>query len=83
MNNGNVLTVSMTDDTKIEIIVLDIIEMIDKEKKYIIYSLNNNLSDDIYISILHEDENTYKLETIEDEEELKSIEEYLKELNES
>ena len=50
-------------------------------KKYIIYSLANSDNDDMFISILNESDNNYSLETIEDEKELRMVEDYLIKVN--
>jgi len=68
------LTVKLNgQDVTIE--VLDIIEDNENNKEYIIY--NPEGTEDVYMSILEEDETTYTLKTIENEEEAKRLESYL------
>ena len=64
-------------DNYMDIEVLDIVEIEELKKKYIIYTLQEQENDDIFISILNEDEETYELTTIDDIEELKKVEEFL------
>ena len=70
-----ILTVKIN-DKEVKIEVLDIIENEDNNKEYIIYSPEG--TEDVYMSILEETEDTYTLKTIEDETEVKMLEEYLK-----
>lgn len=71
---NNILRVR-TDDGIVEIEVLDIIENETLNRNYIVYRFRNQ--DDVLISILNETEDSFSLDTIEDEEEFNSIEEYL------
>lgn len=71
----DILTVKIN-DKEVKIEVLDIIENEDNNKEYIIYSPEG--TEDVYMSILEETEDTYTLKTIEDETEVKMLEEYLK-----
>ena len=70
----NQLTVKLNGQDVI-INVLDIIEDNENNKKYMIY--NPEGVEDVYMSILEEDDTTYTLKTIEDEEEANRIEAYL------
>lgn len=70
----NMLTVKLNGQD-VTITVLDIIEDNENNKKYMIY--NPEGTEDVYMSILEEDETTYTLKTIEDEEEAKRLEDYL------
>ena len=71
---NNILRIR-TDDGIVEIEVLDIIENETLNRNYIVYRFRNQ--DDVLISILNETEDSFSLDSIEDEEEFKSIEEYL------
>ena len=71
---NNILRIR-TDGGIVEIEVLDIIENETLNRNYIVYRFRNQ--DDVLISILNETEDSFSLDSIEDEEEFKSIEEYL------
>ena len=79
--DNNILKVKIMGGNYVDILVLDIIEMKATNKKYIIYSLANSDNDDMFISILNESDNNYSLETIEDEKELRMVEDYLIKVN--
>ena len=79
--SDNILRVKIMGGNYVDILVLDIIEISDTNKKYIVYSLANSDNDDMFISILNESDTSYNLETIEDEEELKIVEDYLIRVN--
>ena len=79
--DNNILKVKIMGGNYVDILVLDIIEMKATNKKYIIYSLANSDNDDMFISILNESDNNYSLETIEDENELRMVEDYLIKVN--
>lgn len=64
-----------TDDGMIEIEVLDIIENETLNREYMVYRIKDK--DDVLVSILNETENSFSLDTIEDEVEFKSLEDYL------
>ncbi len=64
-------------DKDVSIDVIDIIEKDDVNKKYIIYTIDGD-DDNVYMSILDENETTYNLLEIKDENEAKLVEEYLK-----
>lgn len=61
---------------KLTIDVIDIFSPEGKEKEYILYSIG----DDVYASILVEDETTFGLVTIEDEKEMELVKERINEL---
>lgn len=73
----NILSVKIMGGNYIDIMVLDIVEIADINKKYIVYSLVNSDNDDMFISILNEKDGSYSLETIEDEDEMRVVENYL------
>ena len=77
----NILNVVAQNGENIRISVIDIFEGNYQGvlKKYIVYSLLN--SEDILISILNEDENSFRLDGILSDEEFKYVENMLLELN--
>lgn len=79
--NENKLEVQVMGGNKLVINVIDIVEIADNDKKYIVYTIDNSGNEDMFISILNEDEKSYSLDTIEDENELKMVEEYLVKVN--
>lgn len=56
--------------------VIDIFSSENDDKEYMLYSVG----DDIYASILIEDDNTFALKTIEDEKEMKIVKERISQL---
>lgn len=78
----NRLSVNNVNGEKIDIIVLDIVEGLYNNiaKKYIVYCLENN-SDDIMISILNETDDSFSLDTINDNEEFQYIQNLLLEMS--
>jgi len=77
--DDNKLTVEFN-GTKLTIEVIDIIENDENGKKYIIYTVDG-ADDNVYTSILEEDETTFSLKSIDDEQEAKELEEYLEALS--
>jgi len=71
----NKLTVKFN-DSDVDINVIDIIDNLDNNKKYIVYNADG-FDDDFYISILEEMEDSYTLQEITDENEFKMVEDYL------
>lgn len=63
-------------DKDVEINVIDIIDNLDENKKYMVYYVEG-YDEDFYISILEETENSYTLKQITDENEFKMVEDYL------
>lgn len=78
----NKLSVNTVNGGKIDIIVLDIVEGLYNNiaKKYIVYCLDNN-SDDIMISILNETNDSFSLDTIDDNDEFQYIQNLLLEMS--
>lgn len=78
----NRLSVNVANGGKIDIIVLDIVEGLynNIKKKYIVYCLENN-SNDIMISILNETDDSFSLDTIDDNSEFQYIQNLLLEMN--
>ena len=65
----------MTNNGEVEIEVLDIINNEENGKEYMAYRFKGK--DDVLISIVNYSENSYSLDTIEDPNEFKEIEDYL------
>lgn len=61
-------------DTVID--VIDIIENNDNGKRYMLYTIDGD-EEDVFMSLLEEDENSFTLLDIEDPQEAKYIEDYL------
>ena len=69
---NNKLKVTIEDGTIVDINVLDIVDSLEFNKTFIIYTVNND-EDTIFSSILNEDETSYSLDTITDQKELDFI----------
>ena len=69
---NNKLKVTIEDGTVVEINVLDIVDSLEFNKTYIIYTINNE-EDTVFSSILNETETSYSLDTITDQKELDYI----------
>ena len=70
------LTVKLN-DKDVLIDVVDIIESEDYNKEYIVYTIDGMEEDQVFVSILNESEETYSLDTIEDDEEFNHVNELL------
>ena len=68
----NKLTISLEDGTKAVIEVLDIIDSNIYDKTFIIYKFEND-EDNIFASILNEEEKSYSLDTIINQDEINYI----------
>ncbi len=68
----NKLKVTIEDGTEVVVNVLDIVDSLEFNKTYIIYTVNDE-EDTIFSSILNETETTYSLDTITDQKELDFI----------
>lgn len=78
----NILTVTIDNEGNyIDIRVIDFLEDNESNKTYIVYNILNDQNEEVYISILDEKEDSYTLRTIEDEEELKMINEFYDQSN--
>jgi hypothetical protein len=75
----NKLIVKREDGNDLSITVLDIFDSEDEQKQFIIYSVEDN-EDNIFASILVEDENSYELKTIENEEDAKLVNKRIEEI---
>ena len=72
---NNILKLKTNDNNEVEIEVLDIINNEEKNRDYIVYRFRDK--DDVLISILNQTENSFSLDTIEDANEFRDIEDYL------
>ena len=72
---NNILKLKTDNNGEVEIEVLDIINNELQNKDYIVYRLRDK--DDVLISILNQTETGFSLDTIEDANEFREIENYL------
>ena len=72
---NNILKLKTDNNGEVEIEVLDIINNELQNKDYIVYRLRDK--DDVLISILNQTETSFSLDTIEDANEFREIENYL------
>lgn len=72
MDFDNTLEVTIEDGTKVKVNVLDIVDSVEYNKTFIIYTVNDN-EENIFASILNETEDSYSLDTITDSNELEYI----------
>lgn len=77
----NILTVNSENGKKIKLNVIDIIAIEELNKEYIIYTIEGDNSDNIYASILIEDETTYTIKTIENDEEWEIVQNIINEMS--
>lgn len=70
--DDNKLKVTIEDGSEVTINVLDIVDSLEFDKTFIIYTVNNQ-EDTIFSSILNEGENDYSLDTISDQKEIDFI----------
>ena len=75
MENNNSLKLKDNNGNNIEIEVLDIINDEDLNKEYMVYRIKDQ--EDVLISIINQTETNFSLDTIEDANEFKAIEDYL------
>ena len=73
--DNNILKLKTENGNFIEIEVYDIINNEENNKDYIVYSIKGK--EGAFISILNQNETSYSLDTIEDANEFKEIEDYL------
>ena len=82
---NNKLEVTIEDGTTVTVNVLDIVDSLEFNKTYVIYTVNEEETT-IFASILNEDEDTYTLETIINQREIdfidKEIDRVVEELSE-
>ena len=68
----NKLKVTIEDGSEVTVNVLDIIDSLEFNKTFIIYTVNDN-NENIFASILNETETTFSLDTITDTREIDYI----------
>lgn len=68
----NKLKVTIEDGSEVTVNVLDIIDSLEFNKTFIIYTVNDN-DENIFASILNETETTFSLDTITDNKEIDYI----------
>lgn len=69
---NNKLRVTIEDGSEVTVNVLDIIDSLEFNKTFMIYTVNDN-DDNIFASILNEKEETFSLDTITDNKEIEYI----------
>lgn len=72
---NSILRIKNNDGNDIEIEILDIINDENSSKDYMVYRIKDQ--EDVLISIINQTETSFSLDTIEDENEFKAIEDYL------
>ncbi len=77
MNENNTKLNVKLNEKDVTIDVLDIVQSEEYNKEYIVYTIDGMPEDQIFISILNETEETYTLDTIEDENEFNFVNELL------
>lgn len=79
--DDNKLTVSAEDGKRLDIDVIDIIDANNRfNKEYIIYTISGN-KDNVFASVLKEDDNSFTLETIPTQEEYEFVNSRILELD--
>lgn len=80
----NIITITDVDGNQYEVEVLDIFNVVGyDDKDYILYTMNTEIDADnvkAYVSILEQNGDDYSLVKIENEEELRAVEEAIKEV---
>ncbi|CCX36186.1 unknown [Clostridium sp. CAG:1000] len=69
---NNKLKVTIEDGSEVTVNVLDIIDSLEFNKTFMIYTVNDN-DENIFASILNEKEETFSLDTITDNKEIEYI----------
>lgn len=69
---NNKLRVTIEDGSEVTVNVLDIIDSLEFNKTFMIYTVNDN-DENIFASILNEKEETFSLDTITDNKEIEYI----------
>ena len=69
---NNKLKVTIEDGSEVTVNVLDIIDSLEFNKTFMIYTVNDN-DENIFASILNEKEETFSLDTIIDNKEIEYI----------
>lgn len=68
----NKLKVTIEDGSEVTVNVLDIIDSLEFNKTFIIYTVNDN-NENVFASILNENETTFSLDTITESKEIEYI----------
>lgn len=82
MSDVKTLKVTAANGTEIEINVIDIVKSEEFNKEYVIFSLNED-NDNVYSSILVEDENSFDLQAITNQDEIEFVAEVIKKIEEN
>lgn len=69
---NNKLKVTIEDGSEVTVNVLDIIDSLEFNKTFMVYTVNDN-DENIFASILNEKEETFSLDTITDNKEIEYI----------
>lgn len=77
----NILIVDKENGNKIKLNVIDIITIEELNKEYIIYTIDGDSEDNIYASILEENETTYRIKSIDSAEEWKIVQNIINEIS--
>ncbi len=78
---NNKLVVNGENGNKITLNVIDIIAIKELNKEYIIYTIEGDSSDNIYASIFVEDETSYTIKTIENDDEWEIVQNIINEMS--
>lgn len=77
---NNKLVVNGENGNKVILNVIDIIAIKELNKEYIIYTIEGDSSDNIYASIFVEDETSYTIKTIENDDEWEIVQNIINEI---
>lgn len=77
---NNKLVVNGENGNKVTLNVIDIIAIKELNKEYIIYTIEGDSSDNIYASIFVEDETSYTIKTIENDDEWEIVQNIINEI---
>lgn len=77
---NNKLVVNGENGNKVTLNVIDIIAIKELNKEYIIYIIEGDSSDNIYASIFVEDETSYTIKTIENDDEWEIVQNIINEM---
>lgn len=77
---NNKLVVNGENGNKVTLNVIDIIAIKELNKEYIIYTIEGDSSDNIYASIFVEDETSYTIKTIENDDEWEIVQNIINEM---
>lgn len=77
---NNKLVVNGENGNKVTLNVIDIIAIKELNKEYIIYTIEGDSSDNMYASIFVEDETSYTIKTIENDDEWEIVQNIINEM---